>query len=109
MIQSCAVDLVGLNVFDRPFEGFSTEDSKPVGGLISGVHLLLVLPQALTASTLPCCGLAKSKLPLKPGCILSAGMRCSSISRCPCWRRSERMLNWVTLAKMAAPPFQLEA
>ena len=46
MIQSCAVDLVGLNVFDRPFEGFSTEDSKPVGGLISGVHLLLVLPQA---------------------------------------------------------------
>src|SRR5215210_2569389 len=43
--QSCAVDLVGLDVFDLAVEGFSTEDSKPVRGLVGGVHVLLVLPQ----------------------------------------------------------------
>src|SRR5215208_2299693 len=45
MIQSCAVDFVGLDVFDLAVEGFSTEDSKPVGGLVVGVHVLLILPQ----------------------------------------------------------------
>src|SRR5215210_400481 len=44
MIQSCAVDFVGLDVFDLAVEGFGTEDSKPVGGLVGGVHVLLVLP-----------------------------------------------------------------
>src|SRR5215217_340379 len=45
MVQSCAVDLVGLNVFDLAVEGVSTEDSKPVGGLVGGVHVMLVFPQ----------------------------------------------------------------
>jgi hypothetical protein len=45
MIQSCAVDVVGLNVFDLAVEGFGIEDSEPVGGLVGGVHVLLVLPQ----------------------------------------------------------------
>ena len=46
MIQSCNVDLVGLDVYDRAFDGFSTKDSKPVRSLVGSVHLLLVLPQA---------------------------------------------------------------
>ena len=45
MIQSCDVDLVGLDVLDLAVEGLSTEDSKPVGGLVGGVHVLLVIPQ----------------------------------------------------------------
>src|SRR5215212_3443689 len=45
MCQLCAVDLVGLYVFDRAFDGCGTEDSKPVRCLIRGVHLLLALPQ----------------------------------------------------------------
>jgi hypothetical protein len=46
MRQSCAVDLVGLDVCDRAFGGFGTERSKPVRGLVGGVHLLLIFPQA---------------------------------------------------------------
>src|SRR5215203_1661221 len=46
MRQLCAVDLVGLDVCDRAFDGCGTEDSKPVRGLIRGVHLLLALPQS---------------------------------------------------------------
>jgi len=45
MCQLCAVDFVGLDVCDRAFDGCGTEDSKPVRGLIRGVHLLLALPQ----------------------------------------------------------------
>jgi hypothetical protein len=45
MIQSCAVDLVGLDVFDLAIEGFGTEEAKAVGSLVGGVHLLLVLSQ----------------------------------------------------------------
>ena len=45
MIQSCDVDLVGLDVLDLAVEGFSTEDSEPVGGFVGGVHVLFVLPQ----------------------------------------------------------------
>ena len=46
MIQSCIVDLVGLDVCNRPLGGLGTEETKPVGGLVGGVHLLLALPQA---------------------------------------------------------------
>src|SRR5918993_741058 len=46
MIQPRDVDLVSLYVFDRTFCGFGTEDSKPVRGLVGGVHLLLALPQS---------------------------------------------------------------
>src|SRR5919199_1550051 len=45
MCQLCAVDLVSLNVCDRAFDGCSTEDAKPVRGLIRGAHLFLALPQ----------------------------------------------------------------
>src|SRR5215208_5848882 len=45
MCQLCAVDLVGLYVCHRAFDGCGTEDSKPVRCLIRGVHLLLALPQ----------------------------------------------------------------
>ena len=43
MIQSRNVDFVGLDVFDRPL---GTEVTKPVGGLVGGVHLLIARPQA---------------------------------------------------------------
>src|SRR5215208_526270 len=46
MCQLCAVDLVGLYVCYRAFDGLGTEDSKPVRGLIRGVHLLLAFPQS---------------------------------------------------------------
>jgi hypothetical protein len=46
MIQSCDKDFVGLDVRDRPLGGLSTEETKPLGGLIGGVHILLALPQA---------------------------------------------------------------
>jgi hypothetical protein len=46
MIQSRNVDLVGLYVFDRPLGGFGPEETKPVGGLVGGVHLLIARPQA---------------------------------------------------------------
>src|ERR671933_1842455 len=46
MHQSCAVDLVGLDGCHRAASFFSAEGSKPVSGLVGGVHLLLVLPQA---------------------------------------------------------------
>jgi hypothetical protein len=45
MIQVCDVDLRGLDVCDLPLDGFGTEETKPVGGFIGGVHLLLALPQ----------------------------------------------------------------
>jgi hypothetical protein len=45
-IQYCDVDLRGLDVCDLPLGGFGTEETKPVGGFIGGVHLLLALPQA---------------------------------------------------------------
>jgi hypothetical protein len=46
MIQSCDEDLVGLDVCDRSFCSLSTEVTKPVGGLVCGVHILLARPQA---------------------------------------------------------------
>jgi hypothetical protein len=42
MIQSRNVDFVGLDVFDRPL---GTEVTKPVGGLVGCVHLLIARPQ----------------------------------------------------------------
>jgi len=46
MIQSCDVDLVGLDVCEGSLGGFGTEETKPVGGPGGGVHILLALPQA---------------------------------------------------------------
>jgi hypothetical protein len=62
MIQSRNVALVGLDVFDRPLGGLSTEETKPVGGLGGGVHISLA--HRLTASTLSCCESARSRPPL---------------------------------------------
>ena len=45
MRQSCAVNLVRLDVHDRALGGFGAEGSKPVRGLVGGMHLLLILPQ----------------------------------------------------------------
>jgi hypothetical protein len=44
--QSCAVDLVGLDACNRAAGGLGAEGTKPVRGLIGGVHSFLVLPQA---------------------------------------------------------------
>jgi hypothetical protein len=46
LIQSCEVDLVGLDVRDRPLGGLGTEESKPPRRLVGGVHILLALPEA---------------------------------------------------------------
>jgi hypothetical protein len=45
MIQSRNVDFAGLDVFDRPLGGLGTEVTKPVGGLVGCVHLLIASPQ----------------------------------------------------------------
>src|SRR5918994_5249415 len=45
MSQSSVENLVGLNVCDGTFEGFGTEDSKPVRSLVGGVHIFLTFPQ----------------------------------------------------------------
>jgi hypothetical protein len=42
MIQSRNVDFAGLDVFDRPL---GIEGTKPVGGLVGCVHLLIARPQ----------------------------------------------------------------
>src|SRR5215212_7945518 len=66
------------------------------------------LSHSVTTSTLPFCVLARSKPPLKPGCILSAGRRCSSTSPRSCWRRSESTEYWLTRANITLPPFLLD-